>query len=66
LVNVTDAGQRDVYEVTLTGRGDLCTCDAGKFKVASGCKHRDTVRAVLLAGGFEREAVAVPAAVAVA
>ena len=55
LVNITDAGQKDVYEVTLSSRGDLCTCDAGKFKVASGCKHRDALRAIVDAGGFERE-----------
>ncbi len=68
LVNITDDGQKDVYEVTLTARGDMCTCDAGKFRVASGCKHRDAIRAVLLAGGFEREEaepVAFPRVVAV-
>ncbi len=55
LLNVTDAGQKDVYEVVLSGRGDTCTCDAGRYKVASGCKHRDCLRAVILAGGFDRE-----------
>ena len=61
LVNITDAGQKDVYEVTLGGRGDLCTCDAGRAKVPSGCKHRHALRAVVAAGGFERDAVEAPA-----
>jgi hypothetical protein len=50
----------EVYEVTLGGRGDLCTCDAAKCKVPSGCKHRHALRAVLAAGGFEREEVEAP------
>ncbi len=45
----------EVYEVTLGDRGDLCTCDAGRAKVPSGCKHRHAIRAVIQAGGFDRE-----------
>ena len=51
LVN-RDSGE--VYEVTLSERGDLCTCDAGKFRVASGCKHRDCLRALVREGVFDR------------
>ena len=53
-VNLTSG---EVYEVTLGDRGDLCTCDAGRAKVPGGCKHRHALRAVILAGGFEREEV---------
>lgn len=48
----------EVNEVTLSERGDLCTCEAGKFKVASGCKHRHALRALVHAGGFTRPAPA--------
>lgn len=51
-VNLTSG---EVYEVTLGDRGDLCTCRAGLFKVASGCKHRHALRAVIQAGGFDRD-----------
>jgi FtsP/CotA-like multicopper oxidase with cupredoxin domain len=57
LVNHANA---EVYEVTLGDRGDICTCDAGKFKVASGCKHRHAMRAVLADGGFDRDENPVP------
>jgi len=62
LVNLTDRTQKDVYEVVLGGRGDTCTCDAGKYRVPN-CKHRDALRAVVRAGGFARDPEPAPLAI---
>lgn len=44
----------EAHEVTLSDRGDLCTCEAGRYRVASGCKHRDCLRALVREGAFDR------------
>lgn len=57
LVNLASG---EVYEVTLGDRGDTCSCDAGRAKVASGCKHRHTLRAIIAEGGFDRDETPAP------
>lgn len=56
LVNATDPRQKDVYEVVLGPRGDTCTCPAGAAGVPN-CKHRDAIKSVAAAGGFDRPEV---------
>lgn len=52
LLNLTDPVQREPYKVTLGGM-NRCRCMAGQCRVASGCKHRDALAALIEQGAFD-------------
>lgn len=54
LNNVTDDTQEQPYEVFIADdpRRDDCTCTADRCK-APCCKHKDSCRSILEAGGFD-------------
>lgn len=51
LLNIGDEGQPDVYRCLVGGLHEHCTCTAGNCRVASGCKHRHALAAVIEDGG---------------
>jgi hypothetical protein len=61
LVKLTGDNAGEVYGVSLHPTHELsgCTCDAGKHRVESGCKHRDAMKALAEYGEFDGEPVEV-------
>lgn len=47
LVNLTDDSQPDAYRCVVGGRDTHCTCTAGQCRVPAGCKHRDSLAALI-------------------
>ncbi len=49
LLNLTDKTQPEPYRVTVGGM-NRCRCMAGRCRVPSGCKHRDSVADLIESG----------------
>lgn len=52
VVNATDGGQPDAYEVAVRGGEAVrCSCKAAKCRVPV-CKHRDALESIIQSGGL--------------